>query len=292
MQRPYVPAAKSVTLSTPLSPPTLPPTAHSATLPYLPTELIVEIYTAADTFATAETLSKTSHRLQNIWKVHADTILTSVVECFPQAQELALVQEDNFPRLRPFSLPQQTMTTAHRICMNVNLASSVFYSFENQVIKKSAQRGARREGLTQTERADFIRSCYRAMTLAAEDKWGIPHSILDPLDMLEYMQMKKAIELLNFWLNDIETRRNNIHEIENFIDRTSYALQRLWFFYIDLMRLHPDRGNLNLWESLPFDSYYTLGADYQKKAGSALVARGARLAELLPLLPAQNGRWV
>lgn len=55
----------------------------------LPTELIVEIFDRADSFTTAYALSHTCHRLRTIWKANAKSILPSVVECFPQALELA-----------------------------------------------------------------------------------------------------------------------------------------------------------------------------------------------------------
>ena len=297
MQHSYVPAVKSVASSNlSLSPPANLPTT---TLPDLPTEIIIEIYKVADTFATAERLSKTSHRLHNIWKVHDDAILSSVVECFPQAQKLAHLQEDNLSQRRPSSERQQTTTTAHRICLNANLISKILYAFKNRIIDEFARRGVRRKELTRTERADFIRACYRAMTLAAEDRWGIPRSVHESLDMLDYMQMKEAMTFLNLWFNCINAspdtrRRNNIHDIEKFFDLAraiSEASQRLWFFHVDLFDLMESRFDcvdFLLWGSRDLEHYHIVAEGYQKKAGSA---RGMRLAELLPLLFAQNGRY-
>lgn len=273
------------------STPARPLTAHSTTLPGLPTELIIEIYKAADTFATAENLSKTSHHLHNIWEVHVDAILSSVVECYLQAKELAHVQADSLARRPPPSLRQQTITTAHCICMNVNLVSEVLYAFEYRIIDNSAQQGVQRTGLTPTERADFIRACYRAMTLAAKDRCCILHSIDESLDMLEYMQMTEAMRFLDTRFNPINA--SLIYDIEeNASDRAreiSLASRDLSFFHENLMWLDFGQGIIDSWYSAPFEYYFVLADGYQNEAGSA---RGTRLAELLPLLDARSGFYL
>lgn len=177
-------------------------------------------------------------------------------------------------------------TTAHRICRNANLVSSVLCASESHINVKSACSAVRRflglEGptpLTRTGQEDFIRACYRAMTIAAENRCSISHPIshstLEPLDMLEYMQMREAMRFLAiFHHKDPASSYERARSI-------SVASVTLNIFHCSLMRLPcVHRWPLhacNCCGAIPH-SYFTL----------AEPTRGKRLAELLPLIEKQD----
>lgn len=292
MQHSDKPAKRSVALSTHSSRTSHPlPTAHSATLPRLPTELVIGIFKASDSFATASALSKTSHRLYSVWNVNIDAILPSVVDCFPQAQELARAQEfAHAQEVRPGRLmvapPRKSIKTAQRISKNATLTSCILQSYEIRVVYDSARMGVKRDELLMpNERTDFVRASYRAMTLAATANGrGVPHSFFESLDMLGYMQLREAMGFLRFWF-DTETKNpqnHNLHlEISDLAKAVPHALKNLMFFHFDLMRLPVDLGEFRYGDSAPSDFYFTVADGYQRKAVSG---RGAMLADLLPLL--------
>ena len=272
-----------ISIPNPSSPTSQMPTA---TLPALPPELILDIFEATDSFATALTLSKTCQRIHGIWKANVDAILPFVVESFPQALEFAHAQEELCSRLqRPLS-PRNHITMTQRISMNANLASRILQHYEARVIHASPKRGITRGPLTSNERADFLRALYRAITLAAWGKRGISHSSLEPLDMLEYMQLREAMDFVNSWFN--KRSDSNIcitvlqpRDLAAAMSRTSLDLT---LFHLDLMRLNFDHGDFQCWSKVPFD-YFTVADGYQAKAGSE---RGALLADLLPMLARNN----
>lgn len=289
---------RSISISNPPPPTSHPLTAlpaHSTKLVSLPTELVIEIFKAVDSFDTAATLSKTSRRLRGIWKLHADAILPSVVECFPQARELAHAQEEARAPLRVSPPPNWSSETTQRISSNATLISLILPDYEFRVLSASAQRGAsrasvlrgaRRAGLSPKERADFIRASYRAMTLAAAGRPAVAHSLLARLDMLAYMQMKETTEHLYAWFKNASevVRLNHIDAAPALLNASTILSE----FQSDLLQVLINHGDFNHgdffhWRPLPF-GYFIVADGYQKKAGPA---RGARLADLLPLA-AQN----
>ena len=262
-------------------------TSHlpTTTLPGLLPELILEIFKSADYFPTALALNQTCHRLHSIWEVNADAIFPSIVECFPQAQELARTQAEACTRPGTSVSPRTPLTTAQRVSRNAIFSSRILKRFENRVVRESARRGLTRGALTSVERADFVRACYRAMTLAASGQRGIPHWLLEPLDMLAYMQLREAADFVNICLSS--GRKESKAAAAEFPPRSldafaavSWASLDLTLFHLDLMQLPVDHGGFRCWGRVPFD-YFTVADGYQAQAGSA---RGARLADLLPLL--------
>ena len=140
-----------------------------------------------------------------------------------------------------------------------------------------------RGALTSVEGADFVRAAYRAMTLAASGQRGIPHWLLERLDMLAYMQLREAVDFLNSCLHGGRTESKVAALFPRSLDAfaaVSWASLDLTLFHLDLMQLPVDHGGFRCWGKVPFD-YFTVADGYQAKAGSA---RGARMADLLPLL--------
>ena len=277
-------AALSILSSSP-PPPAHPPTpAGSATLSGLPTELVIEIYKAAGTFLTAERLSKTSHRLHDIWKIHADAILPKVVECFPQAKDLARVQEQSPPEPScSFSQPtassfsQQPITTADRICKNVTLVSSVLHAFKYLLIVMY-KFGPDRMHFTPNERAISIRASYHALTLAAAgNTCGISLSLIESLDMdmLAFLQVKDAMRFLETCANA------RVVHFGRPMTNIPYASQTLSIF---------DREFMQLFRSLPKSSTFWPRMKPTIEEGGPKVEskRGAKIAELLHLFKEQG----
>ena len=259
----------------------------TATLSGLPPELILDIFEAADSFATALNLSRTCHRIHGIWEANVDAILPFVVESFPQAQEFAHAQEGVYSYLQTPLSSQAQITMTQRISMNANLASRNLQHYEARVIQESTERGVTRGPLTSNERADFLRAFYRAMTLAAWGKRGISHSFLELLDMLEYMQLREVMDFLSIWFNKRFNDSKSwimVLQPRDLAAALSRASLDLTLFHLDLMQLPVDHGDFRRWSKVPFD-YFTVADGYQANAGSA---RGARLADLLPRLARNN----
>lgn len=267
------------------------PASHqpTTTLQSLPPELIIKIFRATDSFGTALTLSNSCRRLQSVWKINSDAILPSFVECLPQARELAHVQEkaaqdsaysqaevSTHPRISPF--PHKHITIAQRIWQNVELALRVLKRFEVRVGRAPSLKRATGSTLTPTERVDFLRGLYRAMAFSvtiAAYRGGIPQSFLAPLDMLSYMQMKEAMDVLNLHLNEgLISCEDTTRSLDTATAVSSAALD-MTLIHIDLMQLPVNRADFGCWTRVPF-GHFTLADGYQAKAGST---RGAHLAE-------------
>lgn len=271
------------------------PASHqpTTTLLTLPPELIIKIFKTADSYDTALTLSNSCRRLRTVWKINSDAILPTFIECFPQARDLARVQEQaaqdsayihaaTSSRPRISSFPDTHITIAHRVWKNVELALRVLLRFEVLVGRAPSMKRATGTTLTPTERADFLRGIYRAMTLAvkiAAYRDGIPHPYLAPLDMLSYMQMKEAMDVLNLHLNnDLMSCEDGIRSLDTATVVASAALD-LTLFHIDLMQLSVNRADFGCWTRVPF-GHFTLAGGYQAKEGWV---RGASLDELSQL---------
>lgn len=262
----------------------------TATLISLPPELIIKIFRTTDSFSTALTLSNSCRRLQSIWKINLDAILSSFVECIPQARELAHVQEKaayesayiqaeagTQPRISPF--PHKHITIAQRIWQNADLALRVLKRFEVRAGRAPSLGRATGLTLTPTERADFLRGLYRAMALSvtiAAYRRGIPQSFLAPLDMLSYLQMKEAMDVLNLHLNEGQISCDDTTRSLTTAMAVSSAALDLTLFHVDLMQLPVNRADFGCWIRVPF-GHFTLADGYQAKAGST---RGTRLSEL------------
>ena len=269
-------------------------TSHmpSATLTDLPPELAVKVFEAADSFTTALILSRTCQRMHSIWKVNAKTILPAVVECYPEALMLAHAQEDLHTERQMFPSPGQRirnaehMSTTQRLSINADLTSVIMQHFEIRVLYSSLQRDIPRDPLTPTERADFLRASYRALTLAAWPRRGMPLSLLGPLDILEYMQMGEAMDVLHSWFNTGPKDSKNLGPIKTRIRHVGLKNARLdWMlFHSNLSLLPMFLNDFHRWGAMPFD-YFTVADGYQAKVGSS---RGPRMSELLPLLVARS----
>ena len=260
----------------------LPTTAMPAILPGLPSEVILRIFKATDSHKTALALSQTCHHLQNVW----EAVLPSVVECFPQAQELAHIQEQaaqaeaargmTISGQEMPSVPETPITTVQRISKNVDLATRVLTRFEVRALRASSPK---RTTLTPTERADFFRGLYRALTLAYTitiDRPGLPQALLSPLDMLSYLQMEEAMDELNVFLEEgVMTTDNFSTEWLDAGFAVSLAAQHLADFHVGMMKLPVNRAEFEFWSRRRFGQF-TLADGWQAKAGTA---RGIRLAK-------------
>ena len=186
----------------------------------LPTELIVEIFDKADSFTTAFALSHTCHRLRAIWKANAIAILPSVVECFPQALDLTQTEDlfcvDENGRIQEITHSRQEVPILHpkRIERNAIFVSRILPYYEHNIINAFALRGVKRDALLKDERTDILRAIYRAMTLIAAGREGCTsHSLLPPLDMREYKQVREVMDFLQSWYQAIE-RQSLIEAIQ------------------------------------------------------------------------------
>ncbi len=257
--------------------------AHSTMLPYLPPEVIIGIFEAIDSFPTALALSTTCHPIHNVWIAHANTILPSVVECCPQAQDLAHAQREARTSAPLVSTPKMHVTIAARIPMNANFASHILRHYEIRVVRAAKKRGITREELTLKERADFLRAAYRAMILTCSNAYSPARSFLESLDMLEYMQMKEAMDFLCYWFHKApvcEIVRDDFFKPGESALAVSWTQMDLLLFHLHLMHIPGHHEDFQEHESKPF-GYFTVADGYQAKAGST---RGERLADLLPLM--------
>ena len=269
----------------------------------LPTELVIEIFDKADSFTTASALSHTCHRLRTIWKANAKAILPSVVECYPQALELAQTQDmfrtDEYGRIQELIPSRQEVRVLHpeRIERNATLVSRILPYYEHNIINAFALRGIKWDALMTNERTDILRAIYRAMTLAAARKEGCTsHSLLPPLDIHEYKQMREAMKFLKSWfasdqkesldvynpnyMRDLRLNRGNPFRALSYTQVSS----KLNLLETDLMCLPVDDVYFKHWGSVPWE-YRTIVDGDLKDAGSG---RGILLGELLPMLEQQS----
>lgn len=257
----------------------------------LPPELLIQIFQSADTFTTAQTLSITSHRLHNIWNVNSDAILPHVVECFPQARELAVAQEQNHTRQRRLGLPQRSMTIAQRVADNVTEASMTCAHFETCVVQASRQEHdddddddgiiSPRDNISSRERADFTRAYYRAMTLQVtlSGDWTFPRTYLDSLSLLEYLQMSSATQFLASMCKSSSVDYGTCPPTVRHgpISAETMAALTLLDCKLETLPAYPD--DIGLRPVCGSFSYFLLSDGYMKNGEGA--ARGIRLAGLL-----------
>ena len=279
---------ESVSPSDP-SPQVLPmSTLQSTAMETLPSELLIQIFQSANTFTTAQTLSKTSHHLHNIWNANAAAILPHVVECFPQARELAVAQEQKHIRQPWLGMPQRSMSIAQRVAANVAEASMTCAHFEACIVQASKQDEEGippRDNISSSERADFTQAYYRALTLAATGRmWTISRVQLASLDLLEYLQMREVTNFIDSMCKTSTldcgtsppTVRHDILDVR--------VLVALIFLdhRLQALRAYPDdiEGRLG---SQP-NYYFVLSDGYMKNGGAA---RSVRMADLLPLVKSQ-----
>lgn len=267
----------------------------------LPTELIVEIFDKADSFTTAFALSHTCHRLRTIWKANANAILPSVVECFPQALDLAQTQDmfrhDKYGRIQEITHSRQKDRVLHpeRIERNATLVSHILPYYEHNIVNAFALRGIKRDALRTDERTDILRAIYRAMTLtAAHKERGASQCFLAPLDIRDYKQMREAMYFLKSWFASDERESLNIYDPNYMKDwrldrgnafrrRASYYLMascRLTLLEADLMFSTVDDAYYKNWGSVPWGNRTIVDGD-AKDAGSG---RGIFMGEILPVL--------
>ena len=103
--------------------------------------------------------------------------------------------------------------------------------------------------------------------------------------MLEYMQMREAMDILNLRFcnsplpGNLRARDSPIGT-DYPITAISRASCDLMLFHYDLMQLRYDFGDFKNWHRVAFD-YYTVVEGYQAKVGSG---RGPRLADLIQMI--------
>ena len=237
----------------------------------LPAELLLGIFEAADSFPTALALSRTCHRLHSIWTSNADIILPSIVECFPQAQNLATTQENAIqeqtqaqqPSLVPPRIP---ITTNQRISQNASLASLILQTFETHLISTPSQTTGltRRTGLTPTERTSFLHGFYLAMTYVTLGRYFLFSSTIP---MLSYMQMSEAMHALDLYLtaspnsplHSLRSPETNETVPETVIDFNSFHTELKMWAACDFA-CWPDEQNR--WDKAPH-GYFTLDDGYR-----------------------------
>ena len=260
----------------------------------LPTELIVEVFDKADSFTTAFALSHTCHRLRTIWKANAIAILPSVVECFPQAltqtEDMSCIDENG--RIQEITHSRQEVPILHpeRIKRNAIFVSRILPYYEHSIINAFALRGVKRDALLKDERTDILRAIYRAMTLIAAGKEGCTsHSLLPPLDMREYKQVREAMDFLQSWFKAIERQslslynRNYLKDLPLNRDKAFCALpymqvsSKLMCLESDFISLRVDDAYFKRFISAR-RAYHTLADGDLKDAGSG---RGILMGELL-----------
>ena len=245
-------------------------TPHSTTtLPALPAELLLNIFEATDSFPTALALSKTCHRLHSIWTSNADTILPSIVECFPQAQKLAttqenVAQEQTHPQHTSLVRPEFPITTNQRISQNASLASHMLHTFETHLNSQTTS-PTRRTPLTPTERTSFLNGFYNAMTFLT---LGNRRSFFLPLPMLTYMQMHDAFHVLDLHL--LTSPNSPLHSMRSPESNMTISEAIADFnlchdeLYAEWFVNWPDKEDR--WDKVPH-GYFTLDDGYRAKVG-------------------------
>ena len=247
---------------------------HSTkTLLSLPAELLLNIFETTDSFSTALALSKTCHRLHDIWTSNADIILPSIVECFPQAQNLATTQENaiqeqtNAQQMSPVA-PGIPITTNQRISQNASLASHILQTFETHITSTPSPTTGltRRTALTPTERTSFLHGFYLAMTYVT---LGRCFPFLFTLSMFSYMQMFEAMQMLDLHLTASPTSSLHSHRSPETNMTVSETVLDFKYFHADLrcyatFRFARWPGERDGWHKAPF-GYFTLDDGYRAK---------------------------
>ena len=265
----------------------------------LPTEIIVKIFEEADSFTTAFALSHTCHRLRTIWKANAIAILPSVVECFPQALDLTQTQ-DRFRSyengcIQGITHSRQELPVLHPECIerNAKFVSHILLYYEHNIINAFALRGIKRDALLTDDRTDILRAIHRAMTLTAAGKERCTsHSLLAPLDLREYKQMREAMDFLKHWFASDQRGSLAPFDPEYMTDMRLYggnAFRALSYIQVstkltiletDSIFLPVDDVYYNYWGSVP-RGYHTIVDGDLNHAGSG---RGVLMGEFLQRL--------
>ena len=269
----------------------------TTTLLDLPPELIIKIFKATKSLATPLALGKARLRLHSIWKLNADVILPSVVECYLQAQKLARTQEklaQEFPqteqntpthprrtfmsRAKPltFASPPKPLSTSQRITLNATLASHTLEAFCT-IDPPADTTSVPRTALTTIERTTFLHAFYRAITFLSFNAKGIPRSYLSSLTYLAYWQIFEVLWVLHR-VDELSSSPTKLVLFEHSLEIRSAASSG----YCDLgyfhMSLPNDPGALSVYGK-PF-GYFFVEDGYRAKEGGN-VKEGPRFAEMM-----------
>ena len=275
---------------------TLPPTSLSM----FPTELIIEIYTSADNFATVTALSSTSSRFRLVWRTYAklicSVILARAVTCYEQAHEYVKAQSlDAASSERNADAGQPAIRDAQQCCENAKIACLALRHYETQVMECDPYDTASPIGFTEAQQTCFLQAWYRIHTLASLIGDLLSYSMLIALDLLQFEQMMEVFCWLMYWCPD--KHRSELHisyQHDCIFSRHRFRRQpkssifpgdwyelwvRLTYLAHDLHRTPLDNrsfkgGGISFWRNIVYEPYLDI-----KESGKMV-----RLADMLPLI--------
>ena len=164
----------------------------------LPPELLIQILKSSDNFSDVTSLSSTSRKLFIIWKTNTDaiceTILPRNVPCFAQACGLKDAQEKHQGDLRSVFSYQSTSDRVRWLMNGAAIAAQALRYFEKTLVRLYRKnRPLAENGLTLEEQTDFIRSFYRAVTLAILFEDSLPGELMLSWSHLDFEQVRDVI---------------------------------------------------------------------------------------------------
>ena len=179
----------------------------SKVLTDLPPELLIQILKSSDSFADVTSLSSTSRKSFIIWKTNmnaiCETILQRNVPCFAQACELKDAQEKDEGDCHSVFSHQSTSDRVKWLLNGAAIAAQALRYFESTLFGLYGKdRPLAGNALTLEERTDFIRSFYRAVTLAILLKDSIPGQLMSSWSHLDFEQVRDVIDWIGRYASD------------------------------------------------------------------------------------------
>ena len=164
----------------------------------IPAELLIHILKSSDNFADVTSLSGTSRKLYIIWKTNMDaiceTILPRNVPCFTQACELEDAQEKAEGDWHSVLSYQSTSDRVKRLLNGAAIAAQALRYFEKTLDRLYGKGTPLAEiGKTIKEKADFIRSFYRTVTLAILSGDSLRGELMSSWSHLDFEQVRDVV---------------------------------------------------------------------------------------------------
>ena len=256
-------------------------------------EIILTIYQLNETFAAATALSSVSRKFHSIWKLNASTICDAIpsshnISCLKEARGLFKAQE----QVSGIQLGNNEVAIkrAKELLLNERRVAFAFSQYDNSVLSHKVTKEvklARSNGNLATTRLHFTQAYYRAITLATLAGGPLPAALIASWDMLELRQMWDVLIWLVAWcpkqtqvsLGVLSAERDLIFPGTKILaGNWKRLLRNMVFLGYDLSKLNLG-GSFRRQPWAPF--YYFVMCHLHGKNS----ARGALLADLLPLLP-------
>lgn len=265
-------------------------------------ELIIQIFKSSDSFADLTSLSSVSRKLFIIWKTNdnaiCEAVLPRAVPCYEQIQEL-LAARERAERDEHFIFGfQSALDRAKWILKETDTAAKALDCFQKKICKLWAGNWfpVEQAVLTPAERTDFIRAFYRSMTLATLREEPLPSRMLSTWNILDFKQVRDVMRFLVLFCSydqqldlgvcsDYNYSHQNIADIMSG-ERWKAVYSSLIYLGLDLDFLTSEPKDDPDMVAPYFPSLVRDHYQYQYKS-----TRGARLADLLPLVREKGARY-